>query len=181
MSRQAVALMAALGVGGVLGYWLKSTDVPRPEVIAPAPAVRQADGSLVAERRPATPSEAKKPPHQIPKGAREERRIAVTVQPTRPDCPPVRVDLSLVREGEGRRVVASSPDGQVVQALDLPVERALIPPPARPWAMGASYNPLTERAGIWVERDLAWLRIGADLIQDERGQVAAMVRVGWRF
>lgn len=39
------------------------------------------------------------------------------------DCPPVTVDLSLVRmPDQSRRVVASSPDGAVVSGLDIPLE-----------------------------------------------------------
>lgn len=181
MTRDRWLLLATLLLGAGLGYWLKSTGMPAREIVAPAQAVRQGDSSLVAERRPATPAEVKKPPHQIPKRAREERRVSATIQPKQPDCDPVRLDLSLVREGDGRRVVVSSPDGQVVDALDMPILPGLMPAPPRPWAVGASYQPLTQRAGIWVERDLARLRVGAELLQDERGQVAAMVRVGWRF
>lgn len=161
------------------GYWLKSTDMPRAEVVSAAPAVRQKDGSVVAERAPA--AKPGKPPHKLPKGAKEERRVAVVVKPKQPDCGPVRIDLSLIREGDGRRVVASSPDGVVVSALDVPILAGLVPPPARPWAGGASYNPITRRAGAWVERDLARLRVGADVMQGERGDLTAMVRVGWRW
>lgn len=173
-------LMLALCVTcAALGYWLKSTDMPRAEVVTAAPAVRQSDGSLVAERAPS--AKPGKPPHQLPKGAKEERRVAVVVKPKQPDCDPVRIDLSLIREGDGRRVVASSPDGTVVSALDVPILAGLVPPPARPWAAGGSYNPITKRAGVWVERDLARLRLGADVMQGETGDLTAMVRVGWRW
>lgn len=162
-----------------LGYWLKSTDMPRVEVVTAAPAVQQRDGSVVAERAPA--AKLGKPPHLLPKGAKEERRVAVVVKPKEPDCDPVRIDLSLVRAGDGRRVVASSPDGTVISALDMPIIAGLVPAPARPWAAGGSYNPITRRAGVWVERDLARLRLGADVMQGETGELTAMVRVGWRW
>ena len=176
---QVFLLGIAVLVGGLLGYWLKSTDMPRAEVVTAAPALRQKDKSVVGERAPvAKPS---KPPHLLPKGSKEERRVAVVVKPKQPDCDPVRFDLSLIREGDGRRVVASSPDGAVLSALDVPILPGLLPPPARPWAAGGSYNPVTRRGGAWVERDIARLRLGADVIQAETGELTAMVRLGWRW
>lgn len=169
-----LVLLAALA-----GYWLRGTDQPAVEAIATAPAMRQADGSLVAERRPE--SKPKPAPHQIPRGAVEERRVTATVQPRQPDCDPVRLDLSLVREGDGRRIVASSPDGTVIDALDVPLQPALTPAPQRPWAAGALYAPARGDVGVWVERDLGRVRLGADLVQRETGDFAALVRVGWRF
>ena len=38
-----------------------------------------------------------------------------------------------------------------------------------------------QRAGVWVERDLARLRVGADVMQGETGELRALVRVGWRW
>lgn len=152
-----IALVAGGLVAGLLcGWWLRSpVRLHEP----PAPSVRQADGSLVVERvDPAT--QPQKPPHALPKGSVEERRVSVVVQPRRGvvskmetggsseaarlvasnrsdllsqpgkmvdscDCPPVQVDLSLVRmPDKTRRVVASSPDGQVVSGIDVPVELA---------------------------------------------------------
>jgi hypothetical protein len=108
------------------------TSAPKVENIAPAAEQSQPDGSVVAERQPV----AGKPPaapHVLPKGSTEERRAKVTVRPKAgielprsvlkslpsdclkavesAQCPDVTVDLSLVRQGDGRRVVASSPDG----------------------------------------------------------------------
>lgn len=180
MNRQMTAIFAALLVGAAGGYWLKSTDMPAPEVVTAKPAVRQTDGSLVAERAPAL--KPSPPPHQIPKGAREERRVSATVKPRQPDCDPVRLDMSLVRDDEGgRRVVLSSPDGEVTQALDMPLQSALTPAPQRPWAIGALYAPARGDVGVWVERDLGRLRLGADLVQQETGDLAVMARIGWRF
>lgn len=172
-------LFALLLACAALGWWLKSTDMPAPEVITAAPQRTQADGSVVAERRPQ--AKPQKLPHKLPRGSTEERRVAVTVQPTRDDCPPVRVDLSLVREGDGRRVVASSPDGQVVSAIDVPIEAAFIPPPPRPWAAGISYDPVNRRSGAWVERDLARLRLGVDVQQGDTGELRFVARAGWRW
>lgn len=131
-----------------------------------APALRQADNSLVVRRADSATGKAS---HLLPSGSKEIRRVQVTVQPRRGvvvhvkqteslqvacdahrewpdplriaedsakawrqhgspavdscDCPPVTVDLSLVRmPDKTRRVVASSPDGTVLTGVDIPLE-----------------------------------------------------------
>jgi hypothetical protein len=183
-------LVALLGAG----YWLGvKTSAPTPENIAPAAAQRQADGSVIPERRPV----AGKPPpapHVLPKGSTEERRVSITVQPRAglklpataeqssavAECPPVTVDLSLVRQGDGRRVVASSPDGDVIGALDVPLEAGIMPT-SRPWAAGMSCDPgkCRQTAGAWVERDLGRVRLGVEAARQQDGGVQARARVGW--
>lgn len=106
-----------------------------------APGYRQNDerGSRVADRVPTAQANLPPAPHAIPKGAPEVRRLTVTVEPrpvhpvepVLPDanglcpvssCPAVTVDLSLVREREGvYRAIASSPDGEVLRAIDFPI------------------------------------------------------------
>lgn len=167
-------------IGGTAGYLLGRGDAPRPESIAPAPAQLQLDGSLVLERRPAPVAPAQAP-HAIPRGAVEERRVAVTVQPEREDCPPVRLDLSLIREGDGRRVIASSLDGRVTGGMDIPIERVLLPPPARPWAAGVSWEPRQELGGIWLQRDVSRLVLGASVSEEAGGGLRTELRVGWRY
>src|SRR5690606_9812540 len=106
------------------GYQIRDS-MSAPEVVTPAPEKRQNDGSLVLERAP-DPSPSP-PPHALPKGAIEERRVSVVVRPKASEsasepaevpareCPPVRIDLSLIRDTDGgRRVIASSPDGKVI-------------------------------------------------------------------
>lgn len=175
----ALLLVGAAG-GGWFGYRLGRGDAPRLEDTSPRAAVRQADGSLVAPRVPA-PTDLAPAPHRLPPKVQEERRIAVTVQPSRQDCPPVRVDLSLVQDASGRRVVASSPDGTVLDALDMPIIAGLVPPVPKRWAAGLRWEPRHERAGAWVERDFGRLRLGADLAEDLDGGIAAVVRVGITF
>lgn len=176
------ATLAALLIGALAGYWLHGTELPRPESTAPAAAVRQEDGSMIAERAPPAADKPLAPaPHTVPKGMTEERRIAVDVQSKQADCDPVRVDLSLVRDGEGRRVIASSPDGTVTQALDIPIGPALMPAPVRKWAAGGSWNPGDRTYGLWLERDMSRFRLGAEVAQDPRGGLQAAVRVGWTW
>lgn len=155
---------------------------PVHEDVTTAPQVVQADNSVIAAREPdATPPPA---PHRIPRGFLEVRRDTVTVAPApaaaASGCPPVRVDLSLVRNGSDQRVIASSPDGQVVSAIDVPVEAAIVPPPPKPWAAGLAYG--TDHAvGVWLERDVGRLVLGAQLARAPDGRVQAQLRLGARF
>ncbi|WP_148716865.1 hypothetical protein [Chitinolyticbacter meiyuanensis] len=187
----AVGAAVILSLAGWVGYLLGADDTPVPENTAPAARQVQRDGSMVAERSP-DPSPSP-PPHVLPRGSQEERRVSVTVRPTKqpaptvaPDgsvrceCPPVTVDLSLVQVDGGRRVVASSPDGQVISALDVPIDPAPLPPPERAWAVGVSYST-AQRWGVWAERDMSRVRVGLDLEQGGGGDVVARARLGWKF
>ncbi len=157
----AIAAFMLLGLG-FLGAWaIYRPRSAKPE--PPAPAVRQKDGSLELERAPSglssqapAGSSPLKPAQAIPKGAKVERIVQVTVQPTgkpfigplqgsadEPSagstsarsgavsasaCPAVTVDLSLVRmPDKSQRVLASSPDGKVVGGLDVPVQEQTFP------------------------------------------------------
>ncbi|MGN6518676.1 MAG: hypothetical protein ACTHK2_04540 [Dokdonella sp.] len=173
-----LALVVAAAIALLAGVLLATRPVaPVREDVAPAPQVQQADGSVIAQRAPdAHPAP---PRHQLPRGAVEERREQIVVAPA-PAASTVEVDLSLVRQGDERRVVASSPDGQVLRAIDIPIEPAMLPPPPLPWAAGLSYR--TDRAvGLWVERDIGHLRLGAELAREPNGRAEAEVRVGLRF
>ena len=169
-----VVLLALLAAGV---WWITRDPPPVPEVITAAPQVRQADESVIAERAPdAKPAP---PRHILPKGAVEERRETIVVAPA-PAASSVEVDLSLVRMPDnGRRVVASSPDGTVVSAIDIPIEAGLVPPAPKQWAAGLSYD--TQRAvGVWVERDIGRLRLGAEVAKGA-GAPRAEIRVGVTF
>lgn len=173
------------------------TSAPKAENIAPAAAQSQSDGSVVLARDPAAsaPADAAKPKAEIPKGATLERQVSVTVKPrasikipataTTPastqECPPVTVDMSLIRQGDGRRVIASSPDGTVIGGIDVPIEAGTIPA-NRPWAAGLSCEASRDcgkTLGVWIDRDLARVRVGAELHRQDTGSVQARVRVGW--
>jgi hypothetical protein len=172
------------------GFVLRDS-AEQPEVIEPAPEVRQDDGSVVLERDPQPASEPA--PHQLD-GYVEERRISVHVSPdvsrkplkadTPCTCDPVRVDLSLVRDqAGGRRVVASSPDGTVTGGLDIPILGSTVPKSGK-WAAGVSYDPFDGTPGAWIERDVGRIRLGADLSVDQynyRSSVSIRLRVGWTF
>jgi len=169
----AVALAA---VAAVL-VWALWPPKPVHELDTPAPQVRQADRSVVAERAPDAHPPA--PRHIIPQGFHEERRESVVIAPA-PAASSVEVDLSLVSNGTERRVVASSPDGEVIKAIDIPIEPALLPPPPKPWAAGLSYDT-RHAVGIWLERDVGRLVVGGALSRLPDGRAEAQVRVGVRF
>lgn len=185
-ARWTVLVGAGFLVLGLLVGWWWGRPVALP-LEASAPAVRQADGSLVLERKP----DQSPPPaaHNIPRGGVEERRVSVVVKPARGvvrtdppdpahvpadvstkqptldhvdscDCPPVTVDLSIVRmPDKGRRVIASSPDGKILSGVDVPIEPQTAPRIPR-WTLSAiavadldGIRPgalLTRRAGQFV-------------------------------
>lgn len=155
---------------------------PIHEVTTAAPEVRQGDGSLIAERTPQShPAPA---PHIIPSGYKETRRDSVTVAPSpaaaASGCPPVSVILSTVRSGNQQRIVASSPNGEVLAAKDEIIEPALLPPAPRPWAAGLSYDT-RHAVGVWVDRDVGRLVLGAAVARLPDGKAEAQLRVGVRF
>ncbi len=178
-----VSVTAAAG-GAWLAWWTIKTYGPQPEVVTPEPQILQPDGSVVLERAP--DPKPPKAPHRIPKKTTEERRVSVTVQPDNPACPPVTTNLSIVRDATGRRVVASSPDGKILKALDIPIEAALMPAKPKIWAAGLSYGLADQTPGLWVERDIGKrVVIGADLYgidsSAREGGLELRVRLGVRF
>ncbi len=165
------------------------TSAPKPEIIEARASEVQSDGSVVVERRPET--KPAPPPHKIPAGTKEERRAHLVVKPSAPPvtdasgalaCPDVAVDLSIVNGNDGRRIVASSPDGTVVSAIDIPIVPALVQE-THPMAAGLSCGVVRckETVGAWVERDLGRVRVGLEVMREERGGVQARARVGWAW
>lgn len=175
----AIGATAVLGiVGGLALGWVVWADKPVPE--GPRPEQRQPDTSLVLERRPT--DQVPPAPHEIPKGSREERRVSVTIQPAEP-CPPVDVNLSLVRLPEGdARVVASSSSGEVVGGLDVPLQspRVSLELPRATWAAGVTYAG--DRAwGALLHRDIWRFRIGLEVnaTRDERAEARLIAAWTW--
>lgn len=183
------AIAGAIFAAAALGWWLGQ---PKPVQETAAPEVRQADGSVVLERRP---DPAAKPKQHIPRKATVERVAQVTVQPdaiAQPGkpCPPVTIDMTMIREPDGmRRVLASSPDGQVVGGLDIPVESAALPTEPKRWGVGLSWSVGDQTAGVWVERDVPVfskvVRLGVEVNQarvDTHATGADVrLRVGFAF
>ena len=169
------AIIAAL-LAAMVAYLSRPVHV----VETAAPAVVQSDGSLILER---APTQDAKPAQAVPKGAKVERVVQVKVRPkigTAPsfiddlqdkhktfslsDITPITVDLSLIRQKDDtRRVIASSPDGEIVGGLDIPVDTLATRP--RAWAAGISLDPIHQTPGVWIERDLMRLRVGVEANQ----------------
>ena len=183
-----LAIQIAIGIALLLAAYMVGvkTTQPKPEIITAAPEVAQPDGSIVLERKPeAKPTKA---PHKIPKGSTEERRVNLNLKPDsfvsadgcQCDPEPVALNLSLVRDDQGRRVVASSQGGKILSALDIPIEPALMPPEPHPWAAGLSYGH-DKSPGVWIERDLGRVRVGAEVIRQRDQTFQARARVGWSW
>lgn len=114
-----------------------------------------------------------RPAHKVPENAKVERIVRVSVAPSEIDlaapadhsseCPALDVDLSLVRlPDESRRVIASSPNGQILGGVDIPVESVAAYKELK-WAAGLTANPLDRTFGAFLDRDLGPFRIGAEV------------------
>jgi hypothetical protein len=171
-----VLLLLAIGAG----VWLGRQTMPRlvPEDVTPQPAQSLPGNAVMLERKPVPTVN----PRPIKPGTTVERAIAVTVQPDQPECEPVTVDLQLVQDGAGRRVVASSPDGVIVGGLDVPVRQIVFDESLR-WAAGVSCEPADcqRTPGIWVDRDFDRVRVGAEVSMQPDGEPRVEARVGWRW
>lgn len=170
-----IVSICLMGIGAAIFY----LSLPEPVQETWQPSIRQADRSLILERKP---NPRAKPKQSVPSGARAERVGSVTVQPE--TAGPVTVDWSLLKLTDNtRRIVASSPDGEVIGGVDVPV--AVIAEPNL-WAAGLSFDPVRQTSGIWVERDYSRIRVGVDINQtrirvDGPSGIEARIRIGVTF
>ena len=199
------AVGIALAVGCVVGLGVEYLIMrPTPGKLDPAaPEVKQRDGSLILAR---APNPDAKPKQEIPTGGKVERIVQVVVVPTsyhgrvvagttttpgsgatgdpatpsNGPCPPVTVDLSLVRmPDQTRRVIASSPDGDVVGGIDVPVEAAPVPASPKWVAAGLVGYDLTQRKqvyGVMLQRSVGPFTFHTGFIGS-----SAFVGAGLRF
>jgi hypothetical protein len=152
------------------------SPAPAAEFVGPpAPEIRQTDGSLMLERKP---NPKAKPAHKIPVGMKPERVARVTVKPDQPECDPVTLDLTLVREHEGtRRLITSAPDGYITGGVDVPI---LAADPVRRWAVGVGRHLSSHSGfGVAVDRDFWRLRASLTVTQaeDEAPQAWLWIKV----
>ena len=165
---------------------------PQPVIEVAKPAVVQTDGSTILERTDTQPGF--KPAQVVPKGATVERVVQVKVKPkvvisggikaapslspdAKPANNPITVDLSLVRlKDDTKRVIASSPDGEIVGGMDIPIETLAYKP--RVWAAGISVDPVHQVGGVWVERDISRIRVGVEVGQNRYRDFETRLRVG---
>lgn len=187
-----IAFVAGAALASLVNWKLWHKD---PVIETYATEERQMDGSAILERKP---DAAAKPVHQIPKGAKVERVVKLEVKATttetvsedtdsagaaRPiiDCPPVQVDLSLVKlPDETRRVIASSTNGEIVAGVDIPVEAARQAKEPK-WAAGLTMSPIGRGYGAFVDRDFGPFRVGAEINQSEAYGFDFRVKAGLRF
>ena len=185
-------VVAALSVVTAASIVMLLWTLPKPIVEVAKPAVVQPDGSTVIERTDTQPSV--KPPHVVPKGSTVERVVQVKVKPkvviaddikdapslspdAKPANNPITVDLSLVRlKDDTKRVIASSPDGEIVGGMDIPIETLAYKP--RVWAAGISVDPVHQVGGVWIERDISRIRLGAEVGQNKHHDFETRLRVG---
>lgn len=188
-----VCVVASALFGIVLGLFIGHSLYYKPPVKeAPAFAVKQPDKSLILARDPDAKA---KPAHQIPKGATVERIVKVIVkakpeenktiprtssQWSEPDhvveannmvdCPPVNLDLSLVRlPDETRRVIVSSQNGDILDGIDIPVEAAKTVSDEKKWSVGGTY--FTNK--IWaarVGRDIGPVTVSGEVLKVGRDE-----------
>ena len=169
------ALIFAAGLG--LGYKIWHQKIVQE---TPALAVVHPDAAVTLARAPDAKAKPAQPKQDLPKGATVERieKIVVTPKPT-PEpaptpalpgattplppspCPPVHLDLTVVKLPDGtQRVIASSPDGQVDAnaSVDIPVAGAAPPPGRANWGLGGVYgvgeNGMTSRGALAMRRVL---------------------------
>jgi hypothetical protein len=170
-----LSLFIGVGIGWFIWGRAPSAEPPRPEQ-------RQADNSLELERA-VVPQMLPAPPHEIPPGTKETRRVSLTLLPYAAPCPPVQLDLSVVRDREGgQRVIASSPDGRITGGVDVPIvsgEPIAIANP-RPWTAGVSYAG-QQAYGVFVHRDIWRLRFGVEVSALREGGSEARVLIGWAW
>jgi len=176
-------LGSVLGLGVILGLGI-GWSLWRPTLTKAetyAKAQRQEDGSLILERKPQADA---KPAHEIPKGAKVERLAKILFQPAeamaltsgpnpetlRRAPPPFTLDLTLVRMPDhSQRVIASSPDGEIVGGVDIPVVPIAPEPRKLQWAAGAVYGGTAwgdKAIGAFLDRDFAFLRTGLELTKN---------------
>lgn len=96
-------------------------------------------------------------------------------------CPPIDISLALILDKDKQqRVEAYSINGEIVGGIDIPVRDITIPKEAKKWAVGMSYNTL-EVKGLWVERDVGRIRLGAEVTSIPMVGEVYTARVGFTF
>lgn len=87
------------------------------------------------------------------------------------DCPPVNLDLSLVRmPDETRRVIVSSQNGDVLDGIDIPVEAAKPVSGGKKWAVGATYFS-SKWYSAHVRRTIGPITAGVEVLKTDRALV----------
>lgn len=186
MSRDLILVSASLLIGLGIGWLLWRQPAPTPETHADE--VRLPSGAVALEREPEAPIPApvKQATRELDRKAKLERAVRITVAPKAPvaatePCPPVNVDIGLVKlPDQTRRIVVHSSDGDVLGGVDIPIQ-ATESVKTLKWAAGALYAPQEESYGVFLDRDVGPLRIGAEVMQSREHGVSGILRLGIRF
>lgn len=169
ISSAALGLVLGLGLG-----WRLWRPLP-PKLETYAPQVIQKDKSVVLERKP---DPQVRSTALVPDGGVVERITRLTVQAeplslpqspgmSAPPCPPVNVELSLIRLPDGtRRMVAKSDNGTILGGVDIPVESGKETKPLSK-AVGLVYGPVDKAKGLFFDYDKGPLRVGIEVIQSQ--------------
>lgn len=99
-------------------------------------------------------------------------------------CPPIDVEMVLVRnEDQTRSVVLKSDNGIILNAIDIPVEAAKRIEAQPVWAAGAVADPFKQTFGAFIDRDLGFMRVGLQLNQRNQGDIPNQIwlKAGIRF
>lgn len=180
MNSKIISLLIGVGalIGLTAGWFLWGPK--KAKILVPQPAIHQSDGSIIL---PTAPSYHPEPKQQIPHGATVEHVVSIDIKPNDPipnaptgtssaiapiAMPTVHLDLTLVKMGDGsQRVIASSPDGTIVNAIDIPSQPTREDIKPLKYALGISYA--SSRWGttksLVGERDWGWLRVAAHVGQ----------------
>jgi hypothetical protein len=206
--------LTILAIGIVIGAGATTLLNPKLKTVVEQPekSERQRDGSLILEKHPQSSAVA---PHQIPAGSTLVRSVAVQFRPKSEPIPgcgasqnmdpssdpnwkiqdPLKpasgtsytIAMSIVKMSDGQqRVIASSPDGEIIGGIDIPVTPTLVTP-VYTWGVGGSYNVADKTYGIVAEKDLGRLRLGAMVHQQLNiaaiggRSLGATVWAVWRF
>lgn len=174
-----ILVACGISIGFPIGRWAY-----RPKPAPPAeykPESIQKDGSRIVESKP---QPKYKPDAMVPKGAKVERVVTVSVVPVTRDNV-ARLELVQVRLPDASTRVIAKSDGHILEAVDIPVATGPNTPEWK-WAAGASYRMPSRTWGAWVDRDLGRIRTGAELTQEREPvsgitRLALSVRVGIRW
>lgn len=122
------AIVCGVVMGVCIGYLAWGRQVVAIEEKPAAPIIHD-DGSVTAIRAPNAKPELPAP--SVPEGGRVIRTVEVTVlpdpTPAGEPCKPVSVRLDMTAHDDGLRVSMRSPDGEILDAVDIPQTSIYIP------------------------------------------------------
>lgn len=170
-------LLIGCGMGLAFGHriWAPGAAAPEPAAVEE----RYSPRAVAAARDPAAPVQ---PAKRIPAGTRAVRVAQAVLLPDDPRCRPVTVTATLAKEASGAQRVVFEADGATIQsAIDRPLQDALAVSAPRRWAAGATYEPVRQLYGAFLERDLWRVRVGVDAQQTRTGDADLRVRIGITF